>query len=243
MPPEGIPVSSGQAYHESGLPNTREMRKIAANLSSNREQLAPARAGSTIMTRIAIVLSAIVIAVVAVGALFLVYEDLTAPPIVITDPVPEGPITVAIDGAVEQPGVYDVSADARVIDVIAAAGGASADADLGQINQARRVYDEDHLEIPRRPPPTPTPDPDTVRAATTGEAGADEPAADGPININTATVDQFDALPGIGPAIAQRIIDYRTEHGPFRSVDELARVNGISSAMVDEFRSQVTVGE
>jgi competence protein ComEA len=193
------------------------------------------------MTRIAIVLSAIMIAVVAVGALFLVYEDLTAPPIIIADPVARGPITVAVAGAVEQPGVYRVSADARVIDVISAAGGASADADLAQINQARRVYDEDHLEVPRRAPPTPTPD--LVPAATRGEAAPDELPVTGLVNINTAPVEQLVTLPGIGPAIAQRIIDYRTENGPFRAVDELARVNGISATMVDEFRSQVTVGE
>jgi competence protein ComEA len=201
------------------------------------------------MTRIAIVLSAIVIAVVAVGALFLVYEDLSAPPIVIADPVAEGPITVAIAGAVNQPGVYEVSGDARVIDVINAAGGVSDDADLAQVNQARRVYDEDLLDIPRQAPPTPTPAPvPTTGNAHPVAAGADDGASDdlnsgGLININTAPVEQLVSLPGIGPAIAERVVDYRTENGPFRAVDELARVNGISSAMVDEFRALVTVGE
>lgn len=193
------------------------------------------------MTRIAIVLSAIVIAIVAVGALFLAYEDLTAPPIVIADPVVQGPIMVAISGAVAQPGVYEVSGGARVIDVINAAGGASADADLAQVNQARRVADEDLLDIPRLAPPTPTPAP--APPANPDQAAAPEPASGGLININTAPVEQLVNLPGIGPALAERIVTYRTEHGPFRAVDELARVNGISSAMVDEFRSLITVGE
>ena len=100
------------------------------------------------------------------------------------------------------------------------------------------MYDEDFLDVPRLPPPTPTPAP-----AAPGETPPAQPASPGLVNLNTATADQLDDLPGIGPALAQRVIDYRTEHGPFRAVDELARVNGISSAMVDEFRDLVTVSE
>lgn len=190
------------------------------------------------MTRIAIILGAIITAVVAVGAMLLVYDDLAAPPIIITDPVTDGMIVVQISGAVGTPGVYEVSADARVADVVAAAGGTAPDADLGAINLARRLRDEDQLVIPTRAPPTPV-TPSTGREA--GPAAVPQPLA--PVNINTATLDQLDSLPGIGPAIGQRIIDYRAEHGPFRTVDELDNVNGISSTMVDELRPEITVGE
>lgn len=190
------------------------------------------------MTRIAIILGAIITAVVAVGAMLLVYDDLAAPPIIIADPVTDGLIVVEISGAVGTPGVYELSADARVADVVEAAGGVARDADLGGINLARRLRDEDRLVIPSRTPPppvTPSSGPEAGPAT-----GASPPA---PVNINTATLDQLDSLPGIGPAIGQRIIDYRTEHGPFRTVDELDNVNGISSTMVDELRAEITVGE
>lgn len=191
------------------------------------------------MTRIAIVLGAIIIGVVAVGAVLLVYDDLSAPPIIIADPDPNRRIAVEIAGAVATPGVYELPAEARVVDAVDAAGGTTADADLGSVNLAQRVRDEERLVIPSRTPPP------TV-AATSDELGPTTAAGHAErvrVNINTASAAELDGLPGIGPAIAQRIIDYRTEQGPFQSVDELARVNGISSTMVDELRPEITVGE
>jgi competence protein ComEA len=186
------------------------------------------------MSWVAFAAGAIVAALVAAGAVLLVYDDLTAPPIVIEELPLDGTIVVEISGAVGTPGVYEVSVDARIADVITVAGGTSPDADLGAINLARRVHDEDEILIPSRSP-TPAP------------ASADEPApateaAEGRVNINTATVAELDTLPGIGPVLAQRIIDDRAEHGPFQTVDELARVSGISAAMVDELRPLITVG-
>lgn len=189
------------------------------------------------MTRIAIVLGAIIIGVVAVGAVLLVYDDLSAPPIIIADPDPGRLIAVEIAGAVATPGVYELPAEARVVDVVGAAGGTTADADLGSVNLARRVRDEDRLVIPSRQPAPPT-----STTTTTSDEPGPTTAAGQPnlVNINTASVAELDGLPGIGPAIAQRVVDYRTEQGPFQTVDELARVNGISSAMVDELRSGIT---
>ena len=190
------------------------------------------------MTRIAVVLGAIIIGVVAVGAVLLVYDDLSAPPIVVADPDPARPIAVEITGAVATPGVYELAAEARVIDLVEAAGGTTADADLGGVNLARRVRDEDRVVIPSQAPPP-------AITSATGDQPGSSAAAGSPaqVNINTASVDELDQLPGIGPAIAQRVVDYRSEQGPFRSVDELARVSGISSAMVDELRSEITVDE
>jgi competence protein ComEA len=191
------------------------------------------------MTRIAVVLAAIIIGVVAVGAVLLVYDDLSAPPIVITDPDPARPIAVEIVGAIATPGVYELPAEARVIDLVDAAGGTTADADLGGINLARRVRDEDQVVIPSRTlPPATSAFPDGVEPGSSTAAGQTAR-----ININTASVDELDRLPGIGPAIAQRVVEYRAEQGPFRTVDELARVSGISSAMVDELRPEISVSE
>lgn len=193
--------------------------------------------GGTTMTRIAIATIAVIAAIVVVGALFIVYDDLSAPPIVISDPESDGVIVVQVTGAVATPGTYEVTTDARVVDVIAAAGGARPDADLGSINLARRVRDEDHLVIASRARPT-----DAAASSGTPETlgGSDQP---GLININLAAAAELDELPGIGPAIAQRIIDDRAGRGPFRSVDELARVSGISSAMVEEIRALITAGQ
>ncbi|MDQ3694042.1 MAG: ComEA family DNA-binding protein [Chloroflexota bacterium] len=188
------------------------------------------------MTRVAIAIGAAIAAVVIVGALFIVYDDLSAPPIIIADPVLDGVIVVQIAGAVATPGTYELGSGARVVDVIARAGGTRPDADLGSVNQARRVRDEDQLLIPSRP--RPTSNAGSLPAGATD--GAEQSQA---INLNTASVADLDALTGIGPAIAQRIIDFRTEQGPFRAVDELDRVSGISAAMVEEIRALVTVGE
>jgi competence protein ComEA len=192
----------------------------------------------TAMSRIAIAIGAVVAAIIIVGAIFVVYDDLSAPPIIITDSVPGGVIVVQVTGAVATPGAYEVPAGARVVDVIAAAGGTRADADLGSVNQARRVRDEDQVVIPGlvqlAPPPS---------TGVTADAATDDASGPAVININSASAAELDALPGVGPAIAQRIIDYRTERGPFQTVDELANVGGISAAMVDEIRAQITVSE
>lgn len=189
------------------------------------------------MTRIAMAIIAAIAAIVVVGALFIVYDDLSAPPIIISDPELDGVIVVQVTGAVASPGTYEVPTDARVVDVIATAGGARPDADLGSVNLARRVRDEDQLVIASRARPT-----TTAASPLTPETigGPDQP---GPININLAAAAELDELPGIGPAIAQRIIDDRAERGPFQTVDELARVSGISSAMVEEIRALITAGQ
>jgi competence protein ComEA len=201
------------------------------------------------MSLIVILAGAVILALAVVGALLFVYDDLAAPPIVISDPVPDGVIVVEITGAVGTPGVYDVPADARIADVIVAAGGVRPDADLGVLNLARRVHDEDELVIPKRQQPTPVrddnPPPATATATADAAAEADvgtESDADR-IDINTASAAELDSLPGIGPVLAQRIIDYRTERGPFQALDELEQVNGISAAMVDELRPLISVGE
>ncbi len=149
---------------------------------------------------------------------------------------PDSRALVHAAGAVVRPGVYQVPDGARVTDLVDAAGGPAPDADLQQLNLAAKVSDGERVYVPRRgeSPPTPV-------GPGTGDPGAAGTAAGGPVDLNTATPEQLDTLPGVGPATAQAILDYRKEHGRFRSVDELIDVRGIGEAKLAALRPKVRV--
>lgn len=175
-----------------------------------------------------ILLAAVVLGIALGVAALRIFDERSRPTIVIRDAANPRTISVQVSGAVIEPGVYRLDPDARVDDAILEAGGAAPDADLAQLNLARRLQDGEDLEVPRL---LPTPGLGTVIDA----------EADGRIDLNSATAEELDSLPGIGPALAEAIIEYRTAHGPFGSVDELARVPGISTRMVDSMRDSITV--
>ena len=135
-------------------------------------------------------------------------------------------VVVHVAGAVASPGVYSVADGARVIDAVTAAGGFAIDANPDAINLAAKVSDGQRIYVPR-----------------VGESvvAADGAVESGPINLNQATAEQLDTLPGVGPATAAAIISYREQHGPFASVDDLADVRGIGPAKLDALRGLVTV--
>lgn len=204
------------------------------------------------MVRIAIALVAAVVAVAAAGYGFVALDERAAPPIVIEDPRPDATVVVAVEGAVASPGVYALPGDARTADALAAAGGVAEDADLAAVNLARRLRDEERIVVPTLVPmpieptsvvtagvPPPAAGPGEVLATATVPAPA-RPV--GAIDVNTATAEELDALPGIGPVLAERIVARRSASGPFRSVDDLEEVPGISANMVDDLRPLVTVG-
>jgi competence protein ComEA len=141
-------------------------------------------------------------------------------------------ITVYAGGAVATPGLYTLPVHARVASLIDEAGLLDS-ADQASLQMAAELHDGQQVIVPVR----------GSRATPTvlSQQGTPVAAVSGPININSATLEQLDALPGIGPALAQRILEYRTEHGPFASLDDLANVSGISARMVDAFRSSATV--
>ncbi|HYP59870.1 MAG TPA: ComEA family DNA-binding protein, partial [Thermomicrobiales bacterium] len=142
-------------------------------------------------------------------------------------------IAVEIRGAVQTPGVYRLSQDARLNELLIAAGGANADADLAPHNLARRLFDAEVVVIERISQATPV----------VAEATQTVPQSiNYRIDINTATNAELETLPGIGPVLAQRIIDDRVANGPYRDITDLARVQGISDTLIDEIRAQVTVG-
>lgn len=157
-----------------------------------------------------------------------------------------GRIVVHVVGAVASPGVVVLADGARVADAIAAAGGAASDADTEQLNLARVLGDGEQVRVPHvgeqlaAPDPTPSPPGASGGGAAAGASGGRAPAA-GPININTASASELEALPGIGPALAARIVEYRDGHGPFASVDDLTDVPGIGPAKLEALRSQATV--
>lgn len=160
-------------------------------------------------------------------------------------------VYVHVVGAVASPGVVTLTSGQRVADAVQAAGGARSDADLVQVNLARGVTDGEQIVVPR-PGETPV----TAAAAgpsapaPTSTAGADAQGSGGPpaagdgelVDVNTASVSELDALPGIGPVLAQRIVDHRTSNGPFHSVDELGEVPGIGDKMLGNLRPKVRVG-
>ena len=167
------------------------------------------------------------------------------------------PLTVRIHvaGAVVRPGVYTVSSSARVVDAVTAAGGATSNADLERINLAQKIVDTEQVFVPFRSSrttkvtvsPRLRPSRTTVPASVPAVPGA-VPIIGAPIttlspliNLNSATSDQLDTLPGVGPSTAKAIISYRTRKGPFGKVEDLLNVPGIGPAKVGAIRDQVTV--
>ena len=142
-------------------------------------------------------------------------------------------LVVYVTGSVVAPGVYSLTAHARVTDAIAAAGGAVADADLDVVNLAATVRDGERIYVPRVG--------EVVPAVIGNDAAVGDAVAAGPVNVNSATEDQLDVLPGVGPATAAAIVAHRQQNGPFQDVDQLGDVRGIGPAKLDALRGLVTV--
>ncbi len=144
------------------------------------------------------------------------------------------PLLVHVAGRVRHPGVYQLHQGDRVIDAIQAAGGTLRGADLRSINLAALLTDGEQIVVLRKGGGS------VAAVSAPGSAGASGTGS-ALVNLNTATLDQLEALPGIGPVLAQRIIDYREQHGPFASVDDLSNVSGIGDAHMEDLRPLVTV--
>src|SRR5215211_684550 len=140
-----------------------------------------------------------------------------------------GRLTVHVAGAVRRPGVYRLSARARVDDAVARAGGATRRADLGGLNLAAKVADGRQVLVPERARSAGGAAPAGGAAAAAGAAAAEGQ----PLNVNTATLEQLDLLSGIGPVTAQKILDLREERGGFGSVEELGEVPGIGEKRME----------
>ena len=163
------------------------------------------------------------------GPIIISTPEPTSTPVPEPTPTP-APLRVYVTGAVERADVYTLPSGSLVKDAIAAAGGATADADLEQINLAIQVYDQQQVHVPRK-----------GERITPVAAPVGVPSTTGKVNINTASVEELDTLPGIGPAIAQRIVEYREANGDFAAIEDIQNVKGIGPATYEELKDRITV--
>jgi competence protein ComEA len=172
------------------------------------------------------------LAVLLGGTVF--YLRLPRPtPIEILEPSPiptPGQLGVYVTGAVLKPGVYFLPPGSRVRDALKAAGGPTEEADLVRVNLAKRVYDEEQIYVPSEGEESPP-----VASYAPGNP------AGGKINLNTASAQDLEALPGIGPVLAQRIVDYREANGPFATIEDIMKVHGIGPAIFEDIKDSIFV--
>jgi competence protein ComEA len=174
------------------------------------------------------------VAVLAIGlSAFLIFKphkaEAIAPPLTTIAAPPL--LVVDVQGEVLKPGVYELAINARVNDAIKAAGGATNSADLSFINQARLLKDGEQIFVERK-----TSVNNSARSTSRSSS-----AISGILNINRASAKELDKLPGIGPVIASRIIEYRSANGFFQAIEDLKKVQGIGNATLEKFRSKIRV--
>lgn len=148
-------------------------------------------------------------------------------------------IFVHVVGEVERPGVVELETGARVLDAIAAAGGATPQAELSAVNLARTVTDGEQIVVLDAEAAAQLPAGSAQGNAPGASGGGPGGSAGGGINVNSASVDELTELPGIGPALGQRIVDWREANGPFTSVEQLTEVSGIGAKTLEKFRERV----
>ena len=177
-----------------------------------------------------IALSIIAAIVLALSVLIVLRGNtqITAAPEIIPITIAEPEIFVDVTGAVNNPGVYTLTGRSRVIDAIKAAGDSAPGADLSTINLARMLNDGEQIYV------------DSTVVNSSGQR-VSKKVSSGPININRATLRQLDALDGIGPVIAGRIIEYRKKNGSFLTIDDLQKVSGIGAAKFAQIKSKVRI--
>jgi competence protein ComEA len=141
-------------------------------------------------------------------------------------------IVVDVSGKVRRPGIHRLPAGSRVVDALNAAGGVRPGTDISGLNRARFLVDGEQVVVGAAAPA-----PGSGAGGAPVGAAAAGPVA--PVSLNSATVEQLDTLPGVGPVLAQHIVDYRMQHGGFRSVDELREVNGIGDRRFADLRNLV----
>lgn len=146
------------------------------------------------------------------------------PSIRIFEPPPQTEIVVQVDGAVIRPGVYHLPLGARAQDAISVAGGPATTADLTTFNRARPLRDGERLTVPHRTASATAPAPGETR-----------------IDLNAASARDLEALPGIGPVLAGRIVEYRGRHGPFQRLEDLLQVKGLGPRLLDRLRAHVMI--
>jgi len=182
----------------------------------------------------------VVIGLLATGLILLVSSPPRGESIKLLPPPTPPPLTVHVVGAVAQPGVYNLPSGSHVQDGVEAAGGLLPEANPQAINLAALAQDGERIFIPTGVPRPPTTLPGGTPAATNAKPPSPVPGE--LININTASLEELDSLPGIGPVTAQKIIDYRQNNGLFARIEDLMDVAGIGPATFAKIKDLITVG-
>jgi competence protein ComEA len=173
----------------------------------------------------------VLIGLLSGGAILLVSSRPRGNPILLNTPVPPPAITIQISGEVARPGIYQLPKGSRVLDAIEAAGGLLPGVESDSINQVALLRDGQKITITAQNESTAAESPFTASRGPTSIFN--------PIDINTATLNELDSLPGIGPAKAQQIIDYREEHGAFTHPEEIQNVPGIGPSIYDQIKDLI----
>ena len=152
-----------------------------------------------------------------------------------------GSVIIDVEGKVARPGVRTLPSGSRILDALSAAGGALPGTDLTSLNQAQILVDGEQVLVGVTPPPQDDAGTTTGRGKGKKGRGAGGPGGVEPVHLNTAGVEDLEELPGIGPALAQRVVDYRTQHGGFHSVDELRQVSGFGGQRFTNLASMIAL--
>jgi competence protein ComEA len=177
---------------------------------------------------------------VLAGVLVFVSRAPAGEPIVLLPAPTKAPVVVHVIGAVPRPGLYEFAEGARVQDAINAAGGLLTEANVDTINLALLLVDGQQLDVPYKDGFVPSVQSSTIELPSSTEVPTSDPNVD-LININTATAEELDTLPGIGPTTAQKIIDYRNTNGPFATIESIMNVSGIGISTFDGMKDMITV--
>lgn len=192
----------------------------------------------------------VVSALLAAGLLYLAVSPPRGQAITLLPPPTPMPLIVQVSGAVNKPGLYPLSAGSRVQDALNAAGGLAENADPNVLNLAAIIQDGQRIDVPAlqpTPPPLPagaptlTPVPGWTGSPTHTASSTSPASSAGLININTASQAELESLPYIGPSLAQRIIEYREQNGPFKSIEDIQKVKGIGPAIFAKIKDLITV--
>jgi competence protein ComEA len=152
---------------------------------------------------------------------------LLRPPRTARAAAPSSKLVVDVAGAVRRPGLHELARGTRIADAVAAAGGATAKADITAVNLAAPIADGEQIVVPAR------------GSGTAGASSGAAPSPTAPLDLNSASLEQLDALPGIGPTTAQKILDYRQAHGSFHSLADLDAVPGIGQGRLEQLKGLV----
>ena len=153
----------------------------------------------------------------------------------LTDNTPNSMITVYVSGEVNKPGLIQIDSNARVSDAITACGNFTPLADKNAINLAQKLSDGTHIQVPTIKNSA------TTTSSTNNSSNSPNDKSNDLVNINTATKEELDTLPGVGPATAEKILNYRQEHGNFQSIEDLKNVKGIGEAKFNKLQDKISI--